>query len=360
MKIIWIYLLIVFGLITSITCRAEPIRAGVLENGFPYASHKNNVYKGMVVDLWEAIADHEKLQFVYIPIPESETTSQAIKELEAGKYDILIGGIAVTYDRIQKIDFTQPYFINRIGVVETKKRADFLQIMYVLKEVILSPFVIGFLIYFVIYVHLLWLFEKETNPEVPNNYAEGMSFILWQHMKQSSNWNLPRSTPGRIGAFSWLITSRLMITSVIAAVTSKLTLILALHVGQYSRPTDLEEKKVATIRGSYDAEIVRKIGATIVSIDRFQDGFKLLHDKQIDAVVGNYVQMKAALAASNYRDLQVADFAVANTVYAFPLRQNSPFRERINAGILFLQEKDFATSICAKSIGEKDAKNCSF
>lgn len=338
-------------------CKATtPLRVGVIMNTPPFISYHNDLYTGLAIDIWKNIATTEHIDFVYVPI--IKTIDQALLDVANQKIDILLGPIGTSYDRFKIVDFTRPYFLNQIGVIEYKKKPQLFQIIFIFGDILSSPFILGFIIYFIIYVHLLWLFESKTNPEIPKTYGEGLSYVLWLHLQLRRNWNLPRTISARIAAFSWLLTAGLLVTSITAAVTSKLTVALALHAGHFTNPSSLKNVRVAVIQSTLAESEARRIGAKVEVAPNIDQAVAWLLQNKVHAIVISYITGKTYINTHEYTQLQLAKFIIANDEYAFALRKHDPLRQKIDSALLFLQGNGYMKLICANHIGNTDAKAC--
>lgn len=63
-------------------------------------------YEGFDIDLWQAIAEGLKLDYVLKPMP----FEQLMKAVQQGEVDVAIAGITITAEREMGIDFSYPYF----------------------------------------------------------------------------------------------------------------------------------------------------------------------------------------------------------------------------------------------------------
>ena len=78
----------------------------------------NNKYSGIAIDIWERAAKDMDQAYYYV---EAENDLDlAIKDLKDGVYDILIGPIALSEMYYKDVDFTQPWFLSNIKLVQEK------------------------------------------------------------------------------------------------------------------------------------------------------------------------------------------------------------------------------------------------
>jgi hypothetical protein len=89
------------------------IKVGIMEND-PFIINKNKI-SGLTIDLWEHIADKYDIKFKYFTIKNLN------KAIEDKKYDIYLGKIYITPERIRQLDFTTPYYFTNYSVTSLKK-----------------------------------------------------------------------------------------------------------------------------------------------------------------------------------------------------------------------------------------------
>lgn len=333
-----------------------PIKAGVIVKSPPFVINEDHNFRGISVDLWKAIAYVENIPYTLIPLPEN--IDNALQQLKSGQIDIVIGPTSATYERFKLVDFSRPYFLSQIGVVQHIKRTDLNQLLNIFWEVLTSPFILGFFAYFFLYIIALWLFEKSKNEEIPKSFWEGISFVAWLHVQKYKTWDLPRSIPGRIAAIVWLFSAGLLITSITAAVTSKFTLALAFHPQQFNQPSDLENHKVAAIHGTLSAEEARKLGAKVFYADHIEQEMTWLAQNKVEAIVTDYIIAKNYLVTHPDLQFQLANFTLANKSFAFPVRKGSPLLDKVDAAILLLQDNHTSVNLCQKYVSKENAADC--
>lgn len=87
----------------------------------------DNQIVGFDVDVLNAIAEHQNLQFEYV----ASTATEQFNGLKSHKYDILASGVSITDARKETMQFSDPYFTSYQAVVwlpSTPKITDFDQL----------------------------------------------------------------------------------------------------------------------------------------------------------------------------------------------------------------------------------------
>lgn len=335
---------------------ADPIlRVGIVDPIPPFIILGDQTYSGIVIDLWQTIATNEKIPFKYVLLHSS--TDTAINALYSNKIDVLIGPVSMTADRYKLVNFSYPFFLNEVGVVELKPSTGIGKIFGVFVDILDSPFLFSFIIIFILYVHGLWLFERERIPNFPKGYWAGIGYVLWPHLLQKGLREIPRTVWGRIISLVWVLAAAILVTSILATVTSKLTVALVAPQGQFNQTHDLQDETVAAVRGTHAVIEGEKVGAKVIKADNLEQAIDWLEEGKVDAVIEDYILAKTYINDHNYPKLHLSPLTLSNDEYGIALRKNDPLVNKINAQILFLQENDSATALCAKYIGP-DARAC--
>ena len=92
------------------------IKVGIIEKK-PFIINKDKI-SGFTIDIWENIAKKHNITYKYYTIPKDENIDDVI---ESNKYDIILGVIGLTPERVRKIDFTVPYYFTHFSLVNKKR-----------------------------------------------------------------------------------------------------------------------------------------------------------------------------------------------------------------------------------------------
>lgn len=140
---------------------------------FPNASED----KGIAVDLWEGLALKKGWTYSYRYFDQVE---EAISELERESLDVLIGPISITSSRLEKIQFSQPFYNSSLAIVS---RSDELTFWQEIKPFFSFRLVIAvgiFLFILAIVGSLFWLAERKNSPEqFPKDPINGIGNGMW-------------------------------------------------------------------------------------------------------------------------------------------------------------------------------------
>lgn len=86
----------------------------------PFEFKEGNEYKGIDIDLMNAIADSQDFKIEFVPMD----FGGIIPALQAGELDVAIAGMSITKERKNVVDFSEPYFDAGLTLVVKKDNKD--------------------------------------------------------------------------------------------------------------------------------------------------------------------------------------------------------------------------------------------
>ena len=155
------------ALIAVLIC-AEPIRAETLKVGVtgspPFVIREGEKSSGISLDVWLHIAEENDLAYELI---SQSSPKKGIQALNDGSIDLLIGPISITPRRLAmpNVDFTQPYYMGRVGVLlPLDPPSLFSRVQVFFGWAVVSSILVMISVLLVV-GSLIWLAERRRNPE---------------------------------------------------------------------------------------------------------------------------------------------------------------------------------------------------
>ena len=224
----------------------------------PFVMEQDGRFSGLSIESWRLV--NRKLNFEY-EFREFENLETLLSAVEKGDVDLSINPITVTDQRMNRMDFSQPYFISYTGIARKSGSTfwkylsnifswNFLSAILVLVSVI---FIFGFLV---------WLFERKKNKE---EFGSGFKGVLqgfwWSAVTMTTvgyGDKSPRTFGGRFIGLIWMFMAIIMISTLTAGIASSLTV----HNIQddISSVQDLDRFEVYTVRSSSAQELLEQYG----------------------------------------------------------------------------------------------------
>ena len=93
----------------------DTLRVGITGSP-PFVLPGHGSRGGISLEIWRRVAEQNSLSYDFI---EQPTPKQGLKAIDIGEIDLLVGPISITSGRLAMpgVDFTQPYFLGKSGVL---------------------------------------------------------------------------------------------------------------------------------------------------------------------------------------------------------------------------------------------------
>ncbi|MCD6047801.1 MAG: hypothetical protein K0S08_1448 [Gammaproteobacteria bacterium] len=341
----------------------SPIKVGVII-GAPIAyQDKNKAWHGIIVNIWEEIAAENGWQYEFIPM--GENVENAINAVSEKKLDVLIGPITVTYSRLKQADFSRPFMINKVEVLERGLPIN--QFGSLLLMVLAKAFNTFFLIIFIVFLviaHIIWLLERKTLKEYGQGYLRGIAHTTWSLLMLLVGSQLVDRPKHHLSRFLILLVIFLSITFsslVAAAFTSSLTLSLApAAIPQEKSIKQLQSKTFASVTGQSTGATMQNLGGDVIYFNSLHEAIQSLkNNPKIDAIVGDSVLLKYNIAhTAGFTGLSLTPISLDTDEYAVVFQHNSLLRQNFDYSLTKLKEENQAMPICLRYLAEQDAAAC--
>lgn len=164
-------------------------------------------FEGISAWLWEQVASELDQPYELREL----TLSDMLDQLEGGTLDVAINPLTVTSDRIERMEFTQPFFVSS-SAVATRSSSGIESALAFIKKFFSANFLKAiFVLFIVIFIFgfIAWLFERKANPEeFPDGWKGMWEGVWWSAVTMTTvgyGDKSPRSLGGRIVALVWKV-----------------------------------------------------------------------------------------------------------------------------------------------------------
>ncbi|NEN91172.1 MAG: transporter substrate-binding domain-containing protein [Okeania sp. SIO3H1] len=322
-----------------LSARATKLRVGVA--GSPPFVIKDRDVQGISIDIWQELASLEGLEYQLIP---QDSVKDSVDSMTRGELDVVIGPISITSDRLEKVAFTQPYFLANIGLLISGERPKLwsrlqpffgLAFMSSVGLLVVLLFTVG---------NLLWLAERRRNTEqFPKDYWNGIGNGMWFALVTLTTVGYgdraPITKTGRIIAGVWMMITMVTVSSLTAGIATSLTLSLSDQTAlQFTAPEDITNSRIAVVRGSTGEKWAQRYGARISQTRTLVEAIDLVKLNEVDGVVFDAPALKYYLHTNPNENLKLSPVTFASESYGFMIFPDSSFLEDFNIRILEMRE----------------------
>ena len=328
----------------------EPLKVATKEIK-PFVFVVDGKVSGFSIDLWEALALETGLEFEYVIVTTVQEQLDAVQNNDA---DIAIAAISITEEREKRIDFSHEYFLSGLGILTNiNVPHNFRDALHAAVSPAILRILTGLVITIIIAAHIIWIIERQRNPEFPQSYFKGVWEGLWWSAVTVTTVGygdkIPIDRLGRIFGIFWMLVGLFLIANFTASVTSELT--FQRLQGVIDGPEDLYGKQVTTVTGSTANEWLTKRGIRHSTVETIEDAYALLDSKDVQAVVYDYPVLLYQAVQNPEKDYSVPGGPFNTEDYGIAFPEGSPLRESVNRALLRLHENGVYDQIFNKWYG---------
>lgn len=352
-KLNWILFAVITLLFTiPQSAQARKVRVGTAGSP-PFIFNDRPTPEGISVDIWDRLATDENLDYELIP---QTGVRKGLDALIRGDIDILIGPISITEDRLEEVQFTQPYYVTEMGLLLPEKEAS---LWTVLKPFFRLAFIssIGILVLLLFTVgNLLWLAEKRRNPEqFPKQYLPGIGSGMWFALVTLTTVGYGDKAPitktGKLITGVWMVITMVTASSLTAGIATALTIALSGQTTvRFKGPRDLFEEKIAVVTGTTGAEWAAFYEAKLSETSSLSEAIELLARGEVAGVVFDTPALRYYLNQNSDLNFRLAPFPIATENYGFALPFDSEKVHDLNVHIVRMDQTRETQEIIEKWI----------
>jgi len=317
----------------------DKLRVGVVEAA-PFAMALGaGTFEGVSIEMWQRSA--RSLGWSYSLAPMDRET--AVRHLEKGELDVVIGDLPLSPDLLNRVDCTVPYFSSDVGIAY-RPRAKLGTVRVLIRTFLSAGFlkvVVSMIGILVLVGGIILLIERGwRNEEFGQGKSHGALYgIYWAAAMMSGvGERTPTTVRGRALALIWIFLGIFITSSFTAAITSNVTA-EALAERTPTRE-DLPKLRVALLEGTFEG-VLRQMGGRVLVVDSERAAIQAVIDGKADVCLGSETVLHYEVAQGFRDKLDVAALSHRQTLQVFALRPNSELRAPLNRAMFetaFTQE----------------------
>lgn len=318
----------------SVNTNNQTIKIGLKETP-PFVVSENGKYSGLSIRSWEMINEKVGLDYEYVIF---DTLDKLLKAIETGEVDMSINPVTVTTKRMERMDFSQPYFISET-VAAKKSDSNF---MYILQNVFSWNFMKAILILvgvILLFGVLVWFFERKKNEEEFGGVLKGISQGFWWSAVTMTTVGYgdksPKTLGGRIVGFIWMFAAIILISSLTAGIASSLT--FKSLQGAIQNINDLDKFKVVTVAQSSAEELLNQYNINSEKVNFLSDAVEMVSKNEADVIIYDKPILTYALEKSGDKDkILLSERSLKKDYYSYSFPKKSALYTLIDTNLVDL------------------------
>ncbi|MDR9487764.1 transporter substrate-binding domain-containing protein [Salibacter sp.] len=336
MKICKFFLIPLFAIIStvgfskaadSVNSKKQTIKVGI-KPAPPFVYEDQGVIQGLSVELWQLVDGQLGSEYEYV---KYETIDELIDATANGEVDLSINPVTVTSQRMQKLDFSQPYYISSTTLAQRDEN----EMLKMMKNLFSADFFSATLVLVIvifIFGLLIWVFEKGKNEEFRKG-SKGIGDGFWWSAVTMTTVGYgdksPRTFGGRVIGFIWMFAAIILISGLTASIASSLTVqSLDAQVQNFS---DLKKFSVGTVQNTSTSKTLTQNGVSFQQYTTIEEGLEALKDDKLDFFVYDKPILNHFIKTKGYNDeLVIVDKTLKTDYYSFMFPKGSELRSTLD------------------------------
>ena len=306
----------------------KPLRVGVYAVE-PYGGQdRDGLFVGASVDLWRRVAEHLGWEYRLTPVSQM---SDLLSGLETGTYDVAIGAITITPERLARVDFSYPTHRSGVAAVFAKRtsaKAALFDYGAAVGE--LGPLVLATLIFLAATGVMMWWFERSRSDDAgkPDSHSSVTTWhegIYWAVVTMTTvgyGDKTPKTHVGRALAIVWMIGSLVLVSLLTTNLVARMT-VSRVEGDAVIRASELAGHRLAAVSDSSGAEYLDAQRLAYRKFGTLPDALDALAAGETDAVVNSIGALQHLVNTRFAHAIAPPRGLLAPAYMAFALPRNS-------------------------------------
>lgn len=295
----------------------------------PFVIKEGGGFSGLSLDSWRLVNRQLEANYELREYPGLEDLLNAV---EQGDVDLSINPITVTDKRMERMDFSQPYFISYTGIARKSGSAVWRYLSNIFSWNFFSAILILVGVIF-IFGLLVWIFERKKNQEEFGPGVKGIFQGFWWSAVTMTTVGYgdksPRTFGGRFIGLIWMFMAIIMISTLTAGIASSLT--VQNIQDEISSVPDLERFEVYTVRSSSAQELLDQYNISSSKVANADEGIKALEQKANRVLIYDKPILKHRIEENNLEEeLVVLENTLKKDYYSYSFPKGSQLLEEID------------------------------
>ena len=277
-------------------------------------------YSGLAFNLWEKIAERHDVKSEYFLY---HSLGPLLEDVHAGKIDIVVGNISVSYERAKNLKFSFPWYDGGLRILVKNERRP-VSVWSILQQrgQIAVYMLIGICVVFLAigYALLRWRNDRDF----PVSWHEGLSMSLYEVVSAAVSGASQKNVlgwPGHLTMTVWILFGFILLTYVTSTLASAMTIAGMHHGGVVNSFNDLPGKRVGVLSHSIGEQYMRETGARLLVVASIEEGVNALMQDDVDALVMDAAELEYWVHSHPKMDVEVVGNVFNPHKYAFAVNK---------------------------------------
>lgn len=324
-------------LMISITCGQDlaapdslpaTVKIGVKEAP-PFVIYKNERTQGLGIKSWEMVNKTLNWQYEFVRF---KTLGELLTALENGEVHMSVNPITVTPQRMETLDFSQPYFISQTTVARKSESSVMAFINNLISWQFFSALAL-LLSVILIFGLLAWFFERRKNTEEFRKGIKGIGDGFWWSAVTMTTVGYGDKAPitrgGRFIGFIWMFLAIILISSLTAGIASSLT--VQTISDNIRSIEDLNKFEVVTVEKSSAQELLDQFAIDYNTVDKVPTGLEQIQAQDAEVFVYDRPILKYMIEENDLQDdLMIMDQSLKKDYYSYAFPKDSKLLKTID------------------------------
>jgi ABC-type amino acid transport substrate-binding protein len=343
-KLILIITLILIG----ITTKSEPLKVGLYDSPPFVMMDVNGSYTGLIVDIWERIAKESNIEYVYEIYDGS--INGMVDELSKNKFDIILGSITISDTRMDKINFSQPFYITDLSIASNLSKSAFWSIVSNIFSLTFLKYVLSLLLIIFIVGILIWLVEHKYNPDFDKSVSIGIYDAFYFATVVMSTVGFgdksAKTKLGKLIVILWMLIS-LGITSVFIGNISSAITVNRLDNG-LEDINQLNKTKVGSFLNTTAVDYLNSKNIKFIGYDSIEEALNDLECKNLETFVYDTPILKYYIKKNNLKKIHLSNSTFDRQYYGIGMKCDKTIENNINKNLIKFINSDLWDVTLAK------------
>lgn len=316
----------------------RPLRVAVYDVQ-PYGGQgRDGLFSGASVDLWRRVAENLHWQYELVLVGHMDDILSGVQH---GTYDVGIGAITITPERLARVDFSYPTHRSGVAAVFSKRAgAEAALFEYAVALGELGPLILGIVILLVAIGLAMWWFERvgsgSADAVVPQSsvtsWNEGVYWAVVTMTTVGYGDKTPKTPVGRALAIAWMVVSLIVVSLLTSSLVAHIT-VNQVEGTAATRSGDLANKRLAAVADSSGAEYLDAQRFAYRKFDNLPSAFTALAAGKVDAVVNSTGALQHLVSTRFSATIAPPHGLLAPAYMAFALAANSALKKPLDRAL---------------------------